>query len=131
MSFSLLSCQRDRNWSVESVFGVDLRSYPYSVVEEYDEWAANGDGEYYAVLSLAALEEDELIKLHDDMIANGAKQLPVDEPDIVFLGRVYDYTINNTLIGLYISHRLSSDCDYNILLFDSINKQLIININIM
>lgn len=132
ISFLLLiySCHRSIDRTIR-LFGINLCPYNYTIIDKYERWAPNGDGELYAIISLNKIKARDLRKLKNQMISNGARSLPIKECETVYSSKVKQYVVDNTLSGLYIIQVDKYDNrDYNLLVYDEEKQHLVIHIRV-
>ena len=128
MLLSLTSCSRSINRTI-GLFGIDSSSLVYSIVEQDEYWFPNGDGHYYCRLSYEQSSTEGIVFFKNQMMSNGAKPLPINNPSLL-LGHLQSYEIT-TNEGLYILQILDSRTgDFSALVLDETNKEIIVLISI-
>jgi len=127
----ILSCAR-RPDRAASAFGIEISDIAYTVLESFEQWAPNGDGEYYVSLALESISKESIERIKSDMRKKGAKELPVVE-DLVAPGRMNTfYRKRGSDIGLYLIKIDDTDeRNYSILIYDETTREMIIYIQIM
>ena len=120
-----VSCKQSVDKTI-AFFGVHISGIEYEIIDKYNRWIPfNGNGESYLQLSLSKMDNDGVKQIAEQMINNGAQELPLKNRDIIISDRLNHYYSYED--GLYILKVDSTDArDYYLMILDETKKEIII-----
>lgn len=128
--FVFTSCMRSMRLTFQ-LFGLDISSIHYTVIEREEEWIPNGDGQFFFRASIKDMGEKERQEFKNRLINNGAAPLPVIEDVFLAIPSKYKDKTSSSLspCGLYIlipDKRMKYD--YSLFIYDESNQEIIIQV---